>query len=86
MYPLSTVRSKAVLDSEKLKGRSCEVKDNNSESLATISIWTLRNFSISLMLIPPLPIIDAIQSSFTITLTRFADKISTSALESYFLK
>ena len=85
VYSLLTVNSNPVFDSEKVKETSFGVNDSNSESLATISMWTFRNFSISLMLTPPLPIMDAIRSSFTITLTRFADKISTSALESYFL-
>ena len=75
VYSLLTVNSSPVFDSEKVKETSSGVNDSNSESLATMSMWTFRNFSISLMLTPPLPIIDAIRSSFTITLTRFADKI-----------
>ena len=86
VYSLFTVKSNVVLDSEKLKGRSSEPNDNDSESVATTSMWTLRNFSISLILVPPLPIIDAMQSSCTLTLTRFSDKISTCTLESYFWK
>ncbi len=38
VYSLLTVKSNAVLDSEKLKGISLEVNDKDSESLATISM------------------------------------------------
>ena len=40
----------------------------------------------SLMFEPPLPIIDGIHCSSTKTFTLLSDKISTSALGSYFLK
>ena len=86
MHSLLTVSSKAVFDSENVKGRSCEVKDKVSEFFATTSMWTCRDFSISLMFEPPRPIIDGMYCSFTRTLTRLSDKISTCALGSYLLK
>ena len=38
VYSLFTVKSNVVLDSEKLKGRSSEPNDNDSESVATTSM------------------------------------------------
>ena len=70
------------IDSEKLNGKSFDVKEISSDDFSTTSMCTLSNFSISLMFEPPLPMIDAIFRPSTETRTLLSDKISTSALES----